>query len=559
MRLTSSPRFALLLSTLATTLACSSAPSETETPADTGSSDVPQSDAPFGDDTGSPFATDSGSPSSDTGPETPSCIPSSSGDEPDDGFKDTNCDGIDGNKTKAVFVSPEGKDEASGAFGSPVKTIGKALVLAAAGKLDVYACNATYAEVVKIESPVRIFGGFDCTTWKRGIDRADIAPSAGIPLTISKVDGVVLDRISVRAPDGSKPGESSIGILVADSKSISLRNTLVEAGAGADGSFTEGPVWPKAATSGGDGTAYTPVDCFISTGAAFSPASCRTQAPGGKTTPPPGWTCENRGGGGGLGGLYVTKYPGKGWTAGEAGEGGVTGTPPLADGSAVAGATGSVGYSGASSKSGFGVLSATGYNASNGGGGGGPGGSGAGGSGGPGGTGGRFPGDFSTQYFSGGGGGEGGSGGCGGLEGKGGGGGGASFAIVSWNSQLNIERTTLTSHAGGRGGASGPGGEGQPGGAGGKGGRGNHPTDATVGVGGAGGAGGKGGRGGAGGAGGGGPSATIAFKGSPPLTTDVTFNLGAGGKGGRGITGLTDDGADGLSGEKLDPTTGTTK
>lgn len=49
-------------------------------------------------------------------------------------------------------MSPSGKDDAIGAFGTPVQTIAKGLTLAAASKLDLYVCNATYPEPVKVEA-----------------------------------------------------------------------------------------------------------------------------------------------------------------------------------------------------------------------------------------------------------------------------------------------------------------------------------------------------------------------------------------------------------------------
>src|ERR1700754_3769413 len=52
-------------------------------------------------------------------------------DKPDPGFVDSNCDGIDGDISQAIFVSLGGNDAAPGTLTNPVRTIGKAISLAA--------------------------------------------------------------------------------------------------------------------------------------------------------------------------------------------------------------------------------------------------------------------------------------------------------------------------------------------------------------------------------------------------------------------------------------------
>jgi hypothetical protein len=73
----------------------------------------------------------------DGSPNTEDCAPTDPGvhpgaaDEPDLGFVDANCDGIDGDAAGAVFVAPSGSDANPGTQAAPVQTIGAAVALAA--------------------------------------------------------------------------------------------------------------------------------------------------------------------------------------------------------------------------------------------------------------------------------------------------------------------------------------------------------------------------------------------------------------------------------------------
>src|SRR5215210_6086503 len=59
-------------------------------------------------------------------------------DRPDLAFADTNCDGIDGNAAKAVFVSiVDGDDHGTGTRSNPLKTINAGIAAAAPAGKDV--------------------------------------------------------------------------------------------------------------------------------------------------------------------------------------------------------------------------------------------------------------------------------------------------------------------------------------------------------------------------------------------------------------------------------------
>ncbi|MBI2395942.1 MAG: hypothetical protein HYV09_40635, partial [Deltaproteobacteria bacterium] len=370
----------------------------------------------------------------------PSCVPADGADDPDDDFKDTNCDGIDGDKSRAIFVAPDGKDDAAGTLDAPVHSFAKAIERANELGKDVYACNGTYAENVVIAKAVRVFGGFDCKAgWKRTLDRARIAPSKGIPLTVNTVatDGVQLDRIALRAPDGVDAGESSIALFANQSKVV-VTNGEIEAGSGADGLSPASPASiTTPATKGRDAANGTPRECSenLSSMPWTMVYLCTTPELGPQTTTPVP-TCEGRGGKGGNGGVGRPE-----WANAKPPTGGTAGLPAPSPGGpsrtsigrGLDGAQGAVGASGVSSKVAFGTVTEKGYVADNSGTAGGPGATGGGGSGGWGNVGAAvWAGSFVAYYYNGGAGGEGGFGGCGGAGGEGGGGGGASVGVLSF-------------------------------------------------------------------------------------------------------------------------------
>ena len=469
------------------------------------------------------------------------CVANGGADLPDDDFADSNCDGIDGDRAHAIFVAPAGNDSSPGALETPLKTIAKALTIAASSHKDVYVCTGTYAENVAVAQGVGIYGGYDCTHgWQRTNDRATIAPSKGIPLSMRDVaSAVTIDRVTLKAADAYDASASSIAALVVRSANVTLNHASLEAGRGADGAM---PDPPKArtgtATAGGDGQALPPITCSLN--ATAQPAACSSFGAAGFRSGD--FTHEGLGGQGGRGG-NIRMTPGDAHPGGSGGPSGLGGT----GGVGVDGFSGLPGTDGASGKSamvGVGAFNADGYVASNVGA---DGAAGSPGGGGGGGAGGATESDGISAYCVGGGGGQGGYGGAGGDAAKGSGAGGASIALVAIDSAVSLVRTQIATSTGGRGGASVSGAPGQLGGAGGKGGVGTvgvrfaHDCDAH-----SGGFGAHGGGGGAGGAGGGGPAIGIFSNAASPKTSGVTFNIGTAGRGG---SGAVSDGADGVTAE----------
>jgi hypothetical protein len=457
------------------------------------------------------------------------CDPPSTIDDPDDGFADSNCDGIDGDMERGIFVSGAGANTASCGlvFTDPCQTIPFAISRAqATGRPHVFVQSGTYNGSLTMQNGISVYGGYDFN-WQRA--------SHSVPGHIVTIVGGVtavtfnnitqptrLDNVIINSANASGVGASSIGVLITNSQAVELHGVLVDPGAGTAGSDgTTGGV----GAVGGNGGVGTP-GCEDS---GFGCSSCSRPAGG----TPGSSICGRVGGTGG--------QPGNGGGGGSPGSSGQIGTPGgagAACGGSTAcdgatGGTGSVGGNGANGAGGgaFGTFGgsvyspALGTNGSTGG-------DGNGGGGGGGGGGGD---DNCDSYGSSGGGG--GGGGCGGGPGTRGTGGGGSFGVIALNSQLVIDSSTVMGRqggAGGRGGSGGLFGSGGAGGAGGLYGGGSEQDDGGDGA--RGGNGGRGGFGGDGGGGGGGPSIAVVCLGTSTTLASSIASVLVGGTAGAGGT-----------------------
>jgi hypothetical protein len=472
----------------------------------------------------------------------PTCVPEGGVDLPDDDFVDSNCDGIDGDASEAVFVAPSGSDAAEGTMAAPVQTLKRAIDLATPTGKSVYVCNGEYDEAVDFENMgVSLYGGYDCAhDWERVRDRATVSPKSGVPFTANAVKSAIGDeRLAFKAEDATSDAASSIAASVVDSAHVAFRGVLFIAGNGSDGAagapgvpiengvgpIPQWPGWPAMtiALSG---------RCSLGGGQISGDPNCQVAPPGG--VGPTDLTCPDGssviGGTGGDGiniGLADTHL-------------GHDGTP--SSGVNLDGASGENGVPGKPASRGFGALAGATYVASNDGGDGNLGRTGQSGKGGDGGDAKLGSSDVVKDYTPGGGGGQGGYGGCGGAGGLHGHGGGASLGVVIVGSAVSFEESTIQTGRGGNGGAGGAGATGQVGG---------QPGAGAAGPGfpgKPGGKGGNGGNGGAGGPGGGGPSICIVWSGTAPSLTHVTFAPGTPGHGG---TSSDLNAKDGVAGDSL--------
>jgi hypothetical protein len=410
-------------------------------------------------------------------------------DKPDMAFEDTNCDGIDGDKAKAIFVSLGGNDAAPGTLTNPMRTITNAVIAASTAGKDVYVAGGDYVESVGLADGVGIYGGYEPITGKRAAEQ--VTEITGAPAALAFGDsGVVLQMLTL---DGrADAAGNAYGLRAvkngADSSSVLLDH-----------------VTSKAALASGNNSGFTGGTGL--TGAGFGGG---TGGNGGCGNGVLGLFGGSGGGNGGFGG----GINGNAGTAGSIGTTGEKGAPSAPTAPDSASWTRNFANSGA------------------------PGGGGGGGGGGRGGAGATL-----LSALCGGKGANGGTGGGGGFGGGGGQNGGGSFGAYVLDSSLVAIDSVLEGGPGGNGGNGGNGGfGGSPTGAGGAGAGQCETFFVTVCAenGFAGGSGGPGGRGGGGAGGTGGPSAAL-FQGGigSSFTQAGTTTLshaaaGAGGLAGNG-------------------------
>lgn len=451
-------------------------------------------------------------------------------DEPDTALIDANCDGLDGDPSRAIFVTPQGHDSFPGTREQPKRTVRAAVGAAQAQQKDVYVAAGDYdeGEGVLAATGVGIYGGYVAGgTWSRST--SSVSRIVGRPQAVlaDGVTGVVLQSLALRAETGGSAGSSNAYGVRALSSSLRLERVVVEAFA-AQGRSSGAVAVGSPAASGSNG----------------APGSCdgdpvSNGGPGGSSP------IGRSGGAGGSGHESVnggSGATGAGPGGGTGGQGGSAGDPggPGMDGQP--GANGAQGAHGAGGSSvpltitdhWVGMPGARGADGADGSGGGG------------GGAGGGQTGFF-VNDGAGNGGGGGGAGGAGGAGGYGGPAGGGSFGLFLRGS--TVEVTDGTTIAAGPGGPGHEGRMGNPGQEGGAGGLGASHCISEVGRGGNGGAGGDGGNGGAGGGGAGGPSIGAYVD----ATSSLTFSdapeptHGPGGEGGPSYGGAAYEGAQGIA------------
>ncbi len=421
-------------------------------------------------------------------------------DLPDDGFADTNCDGIDGVAARAIFVAPGGNDGNPGTRSAPRRTIQAGIAAAASGRLAVYIAAGTYAESITLSPGVSLYGGYTASDWSRNATNVTTIQGGTTAVFARVNEPVVLQRLTITSSDATAAGQSSYGVRIAGSgASVTLQRCTVRAGRGANG--TAGDTGGTGA-GGGDASGRSPgaSSCGASGGTGGAAVSgVRDGNPGtGGGTPQGGGGGGGGSAGGGCGNSREganapdSAAPGRGGPGGASGGvAGVQGSVSSSDGTYLptAGGTGGTGQPG-----------------------------GGGGGGGAGGGDSEYTGFFNCTSRTSGYGGGGGAGGCGGGGGEGGTSAGGSFAVMSHSSAVRIENCVLSAAAGGTGGRGGNGGGGGGFGAGVGGGGGSGVAgDGAPGKNGAGGGAGGGGAGGAGG-----PSVCVYYVGATPTQSSVT-------------------------------------
>jgi len=522
---------------------------------------------------------------------------------------DVNCDGVDGDVTRAIFVARNGDDAWPGTREQPKQTVmGGVIGAVLQGKRDVYVATGVYRESVVLAPGIGVYGGYSADFRVRDVSRYESAimapePSENRPGAVHGMDirggprgTTVFDGFTVFAFQERRPGVSSYGIYLRNcDETVRVTNNLLVGGRGGPGARGEDGLDGSNGVPGLPGTDALDVQdafgiaghCtsktqFLSpgglpglfqcgsvdvSGGAGGNRTCPQLVAGTNDTPEPPIASEhglpganNPGtGGGGAPGrdVFHSSYSCDGYStlgAVEGGNGrdGTTGT----DGTSGAGCS----FTGGRVIDGV-FVPPVGQNGTSGSPGGGGGGGGSGG--------GAWSHTscnakgFGWDNFGGTGGG-GGSGGCQGAAGLAGTGGGGAFTIFVVFDQAPltipwIEDNEVYGGVGGPGGAGGNGGVGGAGGAGAPGGAaggGYDPPSRTYPAfrGGKGGTGGRGGHGGGGGGGCGGPVYGIFVEGAGSADLGAWRNgnrfpdPGIGGEGGAGGFSLGQPGGDGADG-----------
>ena len=159
-------------------------------------------------------------------------------DKPDFAFEDTNCDGIDGDVSKAIFVDGGGGlDTRSGTKDFPKKTIANAIVAAKAAGKDVYVAAGTYPEALTLDTNVSIYGGFTPNFSARTI--VEPTTVTGIPqaaLADGKT-GITLQMLTLAGGAATAAtGGSSYGLRVLNGARVALDHVTATGGAAVAGS-----------------------------------------------------------------------------------------------------------------------------------------------------------------------------------------------------------------------------------------------------------------------------------------------------------------------------------
>ncbi|MFC1889655.1 putative metal-binding motif-containing protein, partial [Thermodesulfobacteriota bacterium] len=183
-------------------------------------------------------------------------------DRPDDDFVDLDCDGIDGDIGRLLFVDGlTGEDTPFGGTpGDPLQTIGYALITAGTNPSieGIAVSEGTYDECIIFVEGISLHGAYSMDEgWQRSEDHV----SAIEPTTLCEGRTAALQATNITAPTtvawmsiaagNAGPGDSSYGMISTDSPGLILRYCDILAGPGGDG--VEGQTAEGRAENGGQG------------------------------------------------------------------------------------------------------------------------------------------------------------------------------------------------------------------------------------------------------------------------------------------------------------------
>jgi len=225
--------------------------------------------------------------------------------------EDQNCDGVDGDRAVALFVSKTGDDQATGSLEEPLLTISRALELASgpqAGIRDVYVATGVYSENIVLVDGVSVYGGYALDFKDRDPSEHPTTlfgqPTSGEAKGTVTADGITsateLNGFSIYGANASTPGGNSVAVYLINSGSaLQISDNEVIAGNGAPGQRGGG------GTSGATGVGGTRGQDAITS----SSATCSNQGTAGGEGGARSCGGQSvRGGGGGSGHCPLTQW-----------------------------------------------------------------------------------------------------------------------------------------------------------------------------------------------------------------------------------------------------------
>ncbi|MBZ0115759.1 MAG: hypothetical protein K8H88_02105, partial [Sandaracinaceae bacterium] len=151
-------------------------------------------------------------------------------DAPDDTFADSNCDGIDGDRPLAIFVTQAGDDGRDGL--TPATSVGslrRAFEIFAANpaRVQILVANGTYTTNAMLDLPdgVGVYGGYSNDFLTRTDTRASLNASSSTAIRARNLSRpTVIDRVSITTLDRTATSEPTVAVLVQSSGSnLTLR------------------------------------------------------------------------------------------------------------------------------------------------------------------------------------------------------------------------------------------------------------------------------------------------------------------------------------------------
>ena len=180
--------------------------------------------------------------------------------------QDQNCDGIDGEIDKGIFVGKSGADTNPGTIAQPKLTIQGGIDGAVAqGKRDVYVQTGVYSENVVLAAGVGVYGGYDANYHTRDILTYETAiigvkPTSQKRGAVNAVDikgageKTVLDGFTVFGFDNKEPSGTSYAVYVRNCDArLRVSANRILAGSGGNGALGDKGIDGPLGDAGGGG------------------------------------------------------------------------------------------------------------------------------------------------------------------------------------------------------------------------------------------------------------------------------------------------------------------